>query len=84
MGNLTDLAFIGLVLVAVVAVVKPLAAALADRIRHHPEIPAAGTQELLDEMRAMRLELAELAERVDFAERFLAKQSDPQRIGPGV
>lgn len=61
---------------------RPLVAALADRIRHRPELPAAGSQELVDEVRAMRQELAELAERVDFAERLLAKGGEPARVEP--
>lgn len=67
----------------VMVVLRPLAAALADRIRHHPELPADGSQELVDEVRAMRQELAELAERVDFTERLLAKRSEPARIDQG-
>jgi hypothetical protein len=59
---------------------RPLVMALADRIRHRPEIAPEGSQELVDEMRAMRQELADLAERVDFTERLLAKTTDPTRI----
>lgn len=61
---------------------RPLVMALADRIRHRPEIAAEGNQELVDEVRAMRQELAELAERVDFTERLLAKSSEPARAEP--
>lgn len=63
-------------------VLKPLAAALAERIRRSPELPQEGSQELIDEVRAMRQELAELAERVDFTERLLAKGGEPARIEP--
>ena len=38
---------------------------------------------LEQELEAVRREVAELAERVDFAERLLAKQREGQRIGPG-
>ena len=38
---------------------------------------------LEQELEAVRRELAELAERVDFAERLLAKGREGQRIGPG-
>ena len=63
-------------------VLKPLAAALADRIRHsHAELPPTDSAELADEVRAMRQELAELAERVDFTERLLAK-GDAARVAP--
>jgi ubiquinone biosynthesis protein UbiJ len=61
---------------------RPLVAAIADRIRHsRTELPPAESAELVDEVRAMRQELAELAERVDFTERLLAKNADPARIG---
>jgi hypothetical protein len=62
---------------------RPLVAAIADRIRHsHPELPPAASAELVDEVRAMRQELAELAERVDFAERLLAKGGEAARVEP--
>ncbi|HET7379881.1 MAG TPA: hypothetical protein VFJ24_07570 [Gaiellales bacterium] len=66
--------FVVFAMIAVGAVLlRPLIGALADRIRHRPEIAPDGSQELVDEVRAMRQELAELAERVDFTERLLAK-----------
>jgi len=37
---------------------------------------------LNQELEAVRHELAELAERMDFAERLLAKNREGQRIGP--
>lgn len=61
---------------------RPLVTALADRIRHHPQIAPEGDQDLVDEVRAMRQELAELAERVDFTERLLAKGGEPARAEP--
>jgi len=61
---------------------RPLVGALADRIRHQrPQIAPDGSAELAGEVRAMRQELAELAERVDFTERLLAKSTDPARVG---
>ncbi|HXJ30126.1 MAG TPA: hypothetical protein VNG35_05780 [Gemmatimonadales bacterium] len=63
-------------------VLKPLAAALAERIRHRPEIAPDASHELVDEVRAMRQELAELAERVDFTERLLAKGGEAARFEP--
>lgn len=61
---------------------RPLVGALADRIRHpRPELET-GSAELADEVRAMRQELAELAERVDFTERLLAKGGEPARVEP--
>ena len=38
---------------------------------------------LNQELEAVRREMAELAERMDFAERLLAKNREGQRIGPG-
>ena len=64
-------------------VLKPLAAALAERIRRSGELPREGSQELIDEVRVMRQELAELAERVDFTERLLARKSEPARLDQG-
>ena len=61
---------------------RPLVAALADRIRHRPEIAPEGNQELVEEVRGMRQELAELAERVDFTERLLAKGGAAARVEP--
>lgn len=63
---------------------RPLVAAFADRIRHKG-LPAADTvdkAEILEELRAVRLEMTELAERMDFAERLLAKQSEAARLAP--
>jgi uncharacterized protein YlxW (UPF0749 family) len=61
-------------------VLKPLVAALAERIRHRPEIAPDASHELVDEVRAMRQELSELAERVDFTERLLARSTDSARV----
>ncbi len=65
----------------------PLVRALAERIR--PRADAAVKDELqvlredvLTELRDMRREVAELGERVDFAERLLAKQREAGRL-PG-
>ena len=61
---------------------RPLVQALADRLRHRgmPEQPELDA-EVLEELQAMRRDMAELAERVDFAERLLARQRDPARLG---
>jgi len=66
----------------------PFMRALAERIR--PRAAAAGTEQLQAEQeRATRKSwrrpgttVAELQERLDFAERLLAKQQDPARIAP--
>ena len=67
---------------------RPLVAALSDRIRHKTlaadEAGAGGYNALVDEVRAVRQDLADLAERVDFTERMLAKQRDSERLAaPG-
>lgn len=58
--------------------------ALADRIRGGPrrgidELRVLG-EELSAEIHAVRAEVADLAERVDFAERLLAKQRETPRL----
>lgn len=68
----------------------PLVRALAERIRTRPASPATGLpeevramrEELLGEVEAIRGELAQLGERMDFAERLLAKQREPDRLAP--
>lgn len=63
---------------------RPLVVAIADRIRHKGLSAAdpGDRAEILEELRAMRQELVELAERVDFTERLLAQQTDAARIAP--
>jgi hypothetical protein len=66
-------------------IVRPLAAALAKRIAG--DVPARRDPELddavLTELRALREEMTQLAERVDFTERMLAKQREASRLGRG-
>ena len=67
--------------------------ALVARMRRWGEQPALdrgghvavleGQAAILAEFDTLRRELGELTERVDFAERVLAKQRDVERIGPG-
>jgi hypothetical protein len=60
---------------------SPLGKALAERVRHGPVAPAAPTaerEELLAAVDDLRREVAELAERVDFTERLLARGSTSQ------
>ena len=56
---------------------SPVGKAFADRLRHGPQ-PRGGTGEdtleLADSVDALRREVAELAERVDFTERLLGQQ----------
>jgi len=60
-------------------VLRPVAAAVAKRIageHRRPAMEPAERDEILGEVQQMRQELSELAERVDFTERLLAKQSE--------
>lgn len=71
---------------------SPIGRAVADRIRGKSAAvdSSALRTELADhkealgqELEAVRREVAELAERLDFAERLLATGREGQRIGPG-
>lgn len=67
-------------------VLRPLAAAIAKRIAgdHHPP-PATDSHEreaLAAEVQQLRQEMIELQERVDFAERMLAKERGAERLAP--
>jgi hypothetical protein len=59
---------------------SPLGKALADRLKHGPRPPGAGTgedqAELLEGVEQLRREVAELAERVDFTERLLGQHRE--------
>jgi hypothetical protein len=63
---------------------SPLGKALADRLRHGP-VPRSGTGEdsleLAESVDALRREVAELAERVDFTERLLGQQQASAQLG---
>ena len=64
---------------------RPLVAAIARRISRDP-VPPAVTDAAVDDLRVelddARGRIAALEERVDFAERMLAKQRDPERLAP--
>jgi hypothetical protein len=59
--------------------VSPVGRALAERIRSQGTQPGPDP-ELLAEVDALRAEVSELHERVDFAERLLAQRQEPQKI----
>jgi hypothetical protein len=61
--------------------ISPVGRALADRIRGHRE--PLQDPELLAEVDALRQEVAELHERVDFAERILLNTPDRKELGKG-
>ncbi len=71
----------------VLLAISPIGRAVADRIRGRASAAApavSGAQEaVLDELQHLRREVADLAERVDFAERLLAKPRDPERLARG-
>jgi len=61
--------------------ISPVGRALADRLRG--QVEPAHDPELLAEVDALRQEVAELHERVDFAERVLLKTQDRAELGKG-
>jgi len=71
---------------------SPVGRAVADRIRGKHALPDVEQlrAELADardahgaELEQVRQEVADLAERLDFAERMLAQQREAPRVGPG-
>jgi len=75
---------IALLFVGGFLLLRPLVAAFADRIRHKglPPADVVDKAEILEELRGVRQDVAELAERMDFTERLLAKQVDAARLIP--
>ncbi len=69
-------------------VLRPLVGALARRVAGeagrvpNPDELAVLRAELLDGLGQIRQEMGELAERVDFAERLLAKRPEGERLVP--
>ena len=61
--------------------ISPVGKALADRLRANVE--PMQDPELLAEVDALRQEVADLHERVDFAERILLKSHDRSELGKG-
>ncbi|MGN6392818.1 MAG: hypothetical protein ACTHM9_11310 [Gemmatimonadales bacterium] len=62
--------------------ISPVGKALADRIRNKGAV-AASDPGLLAEVDALRAEVSELHERMDFAERLLAQRPEPGKVGAG-
>lgn len=60
--------------------ISPVGKALAERIRGQAAL-ANRDPELLAEVDALRAEVSELHERVEFAERLLAQRQEPGKIG---
>ena len=66
--------------------ISPVGKAFAERLRNQARPGEGGErQELLQAVEALRHELAELAERVDFAERLLAqgREGEAGKLHPG-
>jgi hypothetical protein len=74
--------------------ISPIGRAVADRIRSGRPAAASGDesvrrlqetqQSMLDDLDAVRQELTEVQERLDFTERLLAQQRETPRVGPGA
>jgi hypothetical protein len=62
---------------------SPIGRAIAERIRGHGAI-AETDPALIADVDDMRAQLSELQERVDFAERLLAKDREPRALEPGA
>ena len=64
--------------------ISPIGKAIAERIRSHGAVPMQDP-ELLAEVDALRRDVSELQERVDFAERLLSQsQERPQIVKGGI
>ena len=64
---------------------SPLGKAYAERLRGGAKAAGGeieGREEILGALDQLRHEVAELSERVDFAERLLAKQREGERLAP--
>ena len=62
--------------------ISPIGRAIAERIRAHGAVPMQDP-ELLAEVDALRRDVSELQERVDFTERLLAQSQERQQVGKG-
>jgi hypothetical protein len=65
---------------------SPIARAMSERLRPRPDagLDPGRQDELTGQFERLQQDVLELQERLDFAERMLAKQRDSQRIGPGA
>lgn len=61
---------------------SPIGRAIAERIRSRGAVPMQDP-ELLAEVDALRHDVSELQERVDFTERLLAQSQERQQVGRG-
>lgn len=75
----------GMVVGGAFLVVRPLVSAIAKRIagEHRPPLPDPEERTaMIEELERLRQDMTELQERVDFAERLLAKQRGAERLAP--
>jgi hypothetical protein len=63
--------------------VSPIGKAYAERIRAKTHELAPPDPQVLGEIDDLRAQVAELHERVDFAERLLAERREPSQLPPG-
>jgi hypothetical protein len=87
-GNMDDLGIgfalpvtLALILGAVIALRGPVGKALARHLEGTP--PAAADPAVYEELDGLRARVMELEERVDFAERLLARQREHDGLGAG-
>jgi hypothetical protein len=74
-----------LMLGAGLVVLVPISRAIAARIRARPDqaVDEGQIEALSARVEQLQREMLETQERLDFAERLLARQRDVQRLGPG-
>ena len=80
-----DAIVISLMVIGSFWVLRPVAAAIAKRIagEHRSPVPDPPQRDAIaTEVEQLRQEITEMQERLDFAERLLAKQRGAERIGP--
>jgi len=65
-------------------IVRTLSKVYTAKLQAHGQVPGADArhEELAGTVEELRREVAELAERVDFTERLLAKQHEGQKLAP--
>lgn len=77
--GLTLVVIFGVVVPVMLAIAIPVGKAWARRVEAHP----GADQPSPDDVGELRNRLAELEERVDFTERMLAQQREPERLPEG-
>ena len=83
--NGEEMIVISLMVVGSFWVLRPVAAAIAKRIAGEHRRPVPDPQErdaIATEVQQLRQEMAEMQERLDFAERLLAKERGADRLAP--